>query len=269
MSDSSFSEIDEETQNKTIPSELTLDSVPMCRFSGNSTIKCVNILSEAESIGMGAFKECYNLKKANIAGGVKIIKGQAFKECDSLEEVIIEEGVTTIEFGAFIDCHNLKKLSLPDSIKYIGDMAFFGCDGLCDENGMFIFKNILFYYRDKSRNHSKKNGEIIIPDGITHIANGTFDYFGLASLFNSKNWTVTIPESVQYIGQRTFQFKNVTIIAPQGSYAEKYAKKHQIKYCANGKAANKNQNKGTHSIHIDIPANIKKTLLDFKSLLDF
>ena len=85
---------------------------------------------------------------------------------------------------------------IPDSVKIIGDWAFDGCENL------------------KS---------ITIPDGVTEIGGGAFkDCSSLKS--------ITIPDSGAEIGKYAFRGcpPELTIRAPKGSFAKKYAKEYKI-----------------------------------------
>lgn len=65
---------------------------------------------------------------------------------------------------------------------------------------------------------------MVIPEGVTEIGSWAFSgCTGLTSL--------NIPESVTWIGDCAFfDCLNLTIHAPAGSKAEKYAKKNNIKF---------------------------------------
>ena len=90
---------------------------------------------------------------------------------------------------------------IPEKAKSIGARAFDGCESLA---------------------------EVILPDGATEIGSGAF--YNCSSLKR-----VTIPESVRRIGKRAFDnCPNLTIHAPAGSVAEKYAKEDNIPFIAEG-----------------------------------
>jgi len=113
---------------------------------------------------------------------------------------------------------NIKRIVLPDSVKNIGNCAFEGC--MCLK-------------------------EIVLAKDLTNISSGCFAV--CESLVS-----IAIPESVKSIGKRAFirctslheviipngvqKFEsrcfedcpNLTIHAPAGSYAEQYAKEHNL-----------------------------------------
>jgi hypothetical protein len=90
-------------------------------------------------------------------------------------------------------------VTIPDSVTSIGDGAFWGCDSLTN---------------------------VTIPDSVTSIGGGAF--YGCKSLTN-----VTIPDGVTSIGDSVFdECSELTIHASAGSYAETYAKAHNIPFTA-------------------------------------
>ena len=65
---------------------------------------------------------------------------------------------------------------------------------------------------------------VVIPDGVTTIGSNAFSYCRSLT-------SVSIPEGVTVIGTDAFKnCPNVTIHAPTGSYAEKYAKENKIPF---------------------------------------
>jgi hypothetical protein len=108
---------------------------------------------------------------------------------------------------------------IPDSVTTIGDEAFRWCTKLADAQGFVIVRNVLYSY------HGSRKC-VTIPDGVTTISKEAF--FGCESLTS-----VTIPDSVTSIGKRAFdECSKLTIHASAGSYAETYAKAHNIPFTA-------------------------------------
>ena len=69
--------------------------------------------------------------------------------------------------------------------------------------------------------YNGNGGDIIVPDGVTAIEDD--------ALFVLDGISVTIPSGVTSISECAFfDLSEVTIRTPKGSYAEKYAKDHNI-----------------------------------------
>ena len=122
-----------------------------------------------------------------------------FYEGAKLKRISLPDSLKSIGKGAFRECENLKEITIPDSVTSIGDSAFSGCNGL------------------KS---------IIIPNNVTSIGIFAFDdCTGLTSIM--------IPDSVTSISINAFyNDPNITITGKAGSYAEQFAKLHEIPFSA-------------------------------------
>ena len=109
----------------------------------------------------------------------------------------IPNSITIICRGTFHGCSSLKEITLHDSITDILHGAFESCTSLT---------------------------EIIIPDSVTSIDNAVFS--------NCINLTsITIPDSVTTINDNSFKnCPNVKIVCNADSYAEQWAKSHEIHY---------------------------------------
>lgn len=114
----------------------------------------------------------------------------AFFNSKLLQQVVAEEGLTTIGEDAFYGCENLSDVSLPESVVNIGSGAFRGCKGLADSNGLVIVHGILFDYFGPG-------GDVAIPDGVTRIDDGVFQY-------KAKLTHITVPASLTDIGAQAF-----------------------------------------------------------------
>ena len=130
----------------------------------------------------------------------------------SINSVVIEKGVTTIGYGAFARCTALTSVTIPDSVVRIINEAFTGCTSL---TGVYITDLLAWcrigfaVYPSGSctsnplvcANKLYLNGQpvtnLVIPDGVTSIGNGTF--YGCTTLSS-----ITIPDSVTSIGEAAF-----------------------------------------------------------------
>lgn len=176
----------------TVPGSV--EQIEAGAFAG-SDLRNVTISQGVERIGDGAFARC-KFESIRIPNSVKSIGDGAFTKSQGLQSVNIPEGITSIGDGTFEDS-DLKEIVIPKSVKTIGEQAFRDCE------------------LDK----------IVLPEGVTEI--GEMAFLECGSLTS-----ITIPKSVKKIGSAAFDDCSslLTIYGKKGSYAEKYAKKHKIKF---------------------------------------
>ena len=129
-------------------------------------------------------------------------------------EIQIPEGVENIGYGAFNSCAGLVSIVLPSTVRYIAEGAFRNCNDLRSitvdsSNSAFSSSNGLLLSKNGKRVIVGINGDVIVPDGVTHIAEDAF-----AGRRNLKS--LVIPAGVVSIGS----FDNCTnlrsIVIPDG-----------------------------------------------------
>lgn len=141
-----------------------------------------------------------------------------YDERNNIDTIIIGDGITSLAEGAFTAFRSLKNVEFPLSMTTIGSSAFLSCEGL--EN-------------------------ITLSNHITRVEGGAF--VGCESLK-----TITVPGSVYYISSDAFyNCFDLTIIGIPGSYAETYAKEHNIPF------------DGSLPASEEITVSINKTILTF------
>ena len=139
---------------------------------------------------------------------------------------VIPEGITEIAHMQYNDLQGLTSLSLPKSLQKIGEMAFNyysynlkdvdyqgTLSDWCKIDGL---ENLLDYQVSQNIkiNGAKLEGEIVIPDGITEIKDGTFRFFTAIT-------SVIIPDGVAKIGSGAFYYcKGLTNINIPDSVTE-------------------------------------------------
>lgn len=118
-----------------------------------------------------------------------------FKKNTKIKEITLSKNIVSLR-GYCFKQSSLQKIVLNSNLKQIGPGTFNKCSNL---------------------------KEIIIPEGVLLL--------GWKSFANCKNLkTVTIPNSVQKISKTAFlNSKHITIKCKKDSYAEEYAKMHNIK----------------------------------------
>ncbi len=88
------------------------------------------VITDGESVGASAFKDCKSIKTVTIPASVKTIGQYAFENCTSLETVKLSEGLITIDVSAFAGCTKLWDIAFPASLETIGQSAFRKCSSL-------------------------------------------------------------------------------------------------------------------------------------------
>lgn len=197
----------------------TITSIGSRAFSNCEKLYKIRIPESISIIGNGAFSGCINLVSINIPGSVTKIGNEAFYNCGSLRSITIPNGITAINAHTFSSCENLISIKIPDTVTIIKLHAFSFCYSLTNICIPTSVKKIEQYAFANCSN--LKN--VIIPENVISI--GDYAFRRCKNLIS-----ITIPDRVTSIGESSFEDCGSLkyIITPTGSYAEEYAKNHNI-----------------------------------------
>ena len=175
-----------------------------------------------EVIGDSAFYLCNELRQIRFSKNLKRIDRYAFQGCGNLRTMSLPDSLESIGEQAFDDCEWLLEVDLPDSVVELGDAVFSRCSRL---NKVKLSKQLSVIPKELFRDCVKLS-DVVIPDGATTIE---------AEVFKNckKLVSVVISETVSSIDKSCFvgcNIKSLVIYGVRGSYAEQFAKEHNIKF---------------------------------------
>ena len=139
--------------------------------------------------------------KYSIRKGVKVIGNRAFNLCSSLTNINIPNSVTMIGDSAFWGCNSLTSITIPSSeVTIIGNPFCVWHGILNNESKAFIYEDHVLFNKDKTTliSYRAKETNYTIPNSVTTIGRGAFEY--CRSLTN-----INIPNSVTTIGDSAFK----------------------------------------------------------------
>ena len=141
-------------------------------------------------------------------------------ECDELTTVVIPSGVTHIGDMAFKDCFSLDKVVF---LVKSNDAAIVYGD-LFEGTGPTIY----CYRNSPVAQWAEGYGDICYLDNVLRLPENTerIESEALAGLENAD--LVYVPGTVRSIGGNAFADSNITVVTPDGSYAESWAEENGI-----------------------------------------
>ncbi len=142
----------------------------------------------------------------SLPDSVETICEDAFRYAENLTDVVLSSALKTIGEEAFYGS-SIKEIEIPANVTSIGKDAFGWCPSLktiyvdesntkysSDESGVLFNKNKTELIKFPNKN---SNSDYVIPDGVTVLAENSFE-----NCYSLK--TVTIPSSVVTIGNGVF-----------------------------------------------------------------
>lgn len=196
------------------------------------TITKVKLPDSIQSIGTAAFQSCWAMSELNIPESAAEIGDNALCGCRMVTEFVIPESVKKMGKGVFAGCIALRRVKLPESTAEIGDFMFANCTAL----EKITIPAAVVRIGQWAFNRCSSLEEIVIPEGVEEIDKQAFMNCGSLK-------TVVLPASIKSI--KNYKYRNhapetifhdspnVTAVVEQGSYAEKYCKKNEIKFVYN------------------------------------
>ena len=152
----------------------------------------------------------------------------AFKG-SSLKRVVLPEGLRRLEDGCFSDCTQLTSLTLPSTLQYIGPRAFAGCTALESvtlPSGLQIIDTLAFARCTALRS-------VDIPATVLDMGSWVFEKCCCLEKVVIRSRTLSLKTADHILtGVPHGLFDPLTIHAPAGSEAEKFAKAVRIRFRA-------------------------------------
>ena len=194
------------------------------------------------NIGEAAFEGCSYLQNLVLPDTVQRIGAYAFRHCIALTEMRIPRSVEVLPGSAFVGCSSLQAITVDErNIRFIsvegvlfarshGDVVptllHYPQGKLAAAGGMAVLPDWVVALGDYAFASNTALSQLEIPQGVTTIGDWVF-----AEASNLER--VFIPASVVAIGADAFTgAANVTIYAPEGSYAQQFAQTAAIPFVA-------------------------------------
>lgn len=234
-----------ELKEITLPNNIT--TINSNTFSECSSLSSVKFPEKLEIIGNNAFYKCISLANISLPNTIKVIDKCAFSECSQLSDVgSLDTATVKIEENAFlntlvqdnfvfsIDSNGVliaysgkdSTITIPENVTEIGKSVFSCNDYICSVKLSSNTKKIGAQAFMSCRNLS----EVILPDELISI-----EYDAFSGCKNLK--CLHIPESVKNIADYSIgidllynAYEDFVIYGKQGSAAEQYAKKFNLKF---------------------------------------
>lgn len=180
-------------------------------YSGSYSIKYGTTV-----IADGAFAGS-NANQVSLASQTATIGKNAFKDCKDLSQVRFSNNLEYIGKSAFENCTSLVNITLPEKDVQMYASAFYNTGYY---NNAENWNNGVLYYNTIAIGTDESSDITEVADGTTKI---------IAEALRDKD--AIIPASVTDISPEAFTDKeNVTIYGYSGTYAQEYAKTHNIKF---------------------------------------
>lgn len=140
-----------------IPSAVNV--IAPLAFSGNTTVKAVELSDSTYMIGESAFADCKALSDVKFGGKTYFIDDNAFAET-SIKKVNLPKSLKHLGAGVFANCKALKYVRICDNVIEIFPYTFAGCENITavsipgsvvtiDRTSFIDCKKVVFYIPSK------------------------------------------------------------------------------------------------------------------------
>lgn len=203
---------------------IDAEQVQLGKYSGSDTAVAVPAMIGKKTVSAlsGTFFRCAQLQQIQLPDTLSEISKSAFGYCTQLTEITLPKKLKTLGSGAFENCTALTRIELPKSVATLGAGVFENCTALSKVTLSPKIKKL------HANTFAGCTGltEITIPEKCREI-----EFFAFDRCFNLE--TVHIGGDVKSIDYEAFDnCPKLTIYAPAGSYAEGYAKEHNVPFVA-------------------------------------
>lgn len=134
----------------------------------NTAIETIELPSELEYLGGGAFYNCKNLKSIILPDTLEYLGGEAFYGASSLSSVKLSKKLSEIRGNTFEKCTSLQSIEIPDSVTRIGAHAFYG--DLLLSNVSFTPYSKLNEIGSSAFRNCYNLHEIVLPAGLSNTS---------------------------------------------------------------------------------------------------
>lgn len=105
-------------------------SIAASAFTGQTTLKTIDLPEGVTSIESAAFQNCSKLTNITLPSTLRTIGNGAFQNCSVLQNVTIPEGITTLGLSTFASCNGFTEVILPDSLTTLNRSSFAHCSNV-------------------------------------------------------------------------------------------------------------------------------------------
>jgi len=159
------------------------NKIPDWAFEGSADLTAITIPGDVTEIGVGAFYGCAGLTSISIPASVAVIKNNAFEGCVKLANIDVAAGNARYSSadGVLFDVARRKLITCPEG-----------------KQGEYVIPDGVTAIEEKAFYNCAALTSIAIPDGVTSIGASAFE--GCAGLTS-----IDIPDGVITVGNHAFR----------------------------------------------------------------